>query len=260
MIFPITGLLDDKRSSASSARYAPAGSPTVYRCSECEGTYNLYSGTLFEKKHLRPSQVVLLLRGGGQRGVEYEPLQRARGEPQHSPLSAQRATVQRPEAPTGRATYRQAHGDRRDVPERGGKEVRDMQIRTIHPEGAPTSGAVTAPTTDRRDSGQRGKRNGTGKAAGGEKHRSEDPDGTRSHGYTRTTATSYTDEWRAYERVRRVHRTVSHGLKEWARDDDGDGIREVCEHHRRIMDDPAQLLEAVWRSTQEVSGRLCGDV
>jgi hypothetical protein len=29
---------------------------------KCEGIYNLYSGTLFEKKHLRPSQVVLLLR------------------------------------------------------------------------------------------------------------------------------------------------------------------------------------------------------
>jgi IS1 family transposase len=35
------------------------------------------------------------------------------------------------------------------------------------------------------------------------------------HGYTRTTATSYTtDEWRAYERVEREHRTVSQGLKE----------------------------------------------
>ena len=36
---------------------------TVYRCLECEGIYNLYSSTVFEKKHLRPSQVVLLLRG-----------------------------------------------------------------------------------------------------------------------------------------------------------------------------------------------------
>lgn len=35
----------------------------VYRCQQCDKTYNLYSGTVFEKKHLRPSQVVLLLRG-----------------------------------------------------------------------------------------------------------------------------------------------------------------------------------------------------
>lgn len=35
----------------------------VYRCYDCEGIYNLYSGTLFEGRHLPPSQVVLLLRG-----------------------------------------------------------------------------------------------------------------------------------------------------------------------------------------------------
>jgi transposase len=47
------------------------------------------------------------------------------------------------------------------------------------------------------------------------------------HGYTRCQARCYTDEWLGYERIRRVHATVSHGRKEWARDDDGDGIREV---------------------------------
>lgn len=47
------------------------------------------------------------------------------------------------------------------------------------------------------------------------------------HTYTLVRATSYTDEWRAYEQLGREHRTVQHGIKEWARDDDGDGIREV---------------------------------
>jgi transposase len=39
-----------------------------------------------------------------------------------------------------------------------------------------------------------------------------------------------TDEWRAYGRVPepgRGHATVNHGAGEWARDDDGDGVREV---------------------------------
>jgi transposase-like protein len=36
---------------------------TVYRCRECSGIYNLYSGTVFEGRHLRPPQVVLLVRG-----------------------------------------------------------------------------------------------------------------------------------------------------------------------------------------------------
>jgi transposase-like protein len=43
-------------------------------------------------------------------------------------------------------------------------------------------------------------------------------------------ATLNTDEWKAYGRVSepgRGHATVDHGIKEWARDDDGDGVREV---------------------------------
>lgn len=36
-----------------------------------------------------------------------------------------------------------------------------------------------------------------------------------------------TDEWRAYYGVHPHHRTVSHTTGEWARDDDGDGRREV---------------------------------
>ena len=41
---------------------------------------------------------------------------------------------------------------------------------------------------------------------------------------------SNTDEWLGYiglEYAQRIHRTVCHRTKEWARDDDGDGIREV---------------------------------
>lgn len=47
------------------------------------------------------------------------------------------------------------------------------------------------------------------------------------HGYTLPRATCYTDEWRGYSRVERTRRTVCHGRGEWARDDDGDGVREV---------------------------------
>jgi len=47
------------------------------------------------------------------------------------------------------------------------------------------------------------------------------------HGYTQKDTTCYTDEWQGYNRIKRDHHTVCHGQKEWARDDDGDGIREV---------------------------------
>lgn len=35
----------------------------VYRCNQCQSVYNLYSGTVFQQRHLTPQQVVLLLRG-----------------------------------------------------------------------------------------------------------------------------------------------------------------------------------------------------
>jgi transposase len=37
----------------------------------------------------------------------------------------------------------------------------------------------------------------------------------------------YTDEWQSYRGSHPCHATVHHGVHEWARDDDGDGRREV---------------------------------
>jgi transposase len=37
----------------------------------------------------------------------------------------------------------------------------------------------------------------------------------------------YTDEWQSYRGSHPCHATVAHGVREWARDDDGDGQREV---------------------------------
>lgn len=45
--------------------------------------------------------------------------------------------------------------------------------------------------------------------------------------FTQPEAILYTDEYDSYNRLHRVRHTVCHGKKEWARDDDGDGKREV---------------------------------
>ena len=45
--------------------------------------------------------------------------------------------------------------------------------------------------------------------------------------FTRAEATVYTDEYDSYNNLKRVRHTVCHSQNEWARDDDGDGIREV---------------------------------
>ena len=47
------------------------------------------------------------------------------------------------------------------------------------------------------------------------------------HAFTSKRACVYTDEWRGYAEVGRQHATVVHGRYEWARDEDGDGVREV---------------------------------
>jgi transposase len=41
------------------------------------------------------------------------------------------------------------------------------------------------------------------------------------------SAILYTDEWQSYRGSHTVHATVCHSVHEWARDDDGDGRREV---------------------------------
>lgn len=47
------------------------------------------------------------------------------------------------------------------------------------------------------------------------------------HHCTQPRAVVNTDNWKAYAGVQRVHHPVCHRAGEWARDDDGDGIREV---------------------------------
>jgi transposase len=45
--------------------------------------------------------------------------------------------------------------------------------------------------------------------------------------FTRPLAVANTDEWPGYNHIERRRVTVNHGDHEWARDDDGDGRREV---------------------------------
>jgi transposase-like protein len=86
MEFPITDLLSQEESKAwIEAHFHPEGLKcpscqaepeqshvfrttaksqlTTYRCKVCGQTYNLYSGTVFQQRHVRPEQVVLLVRG-----------------------------------------------------------------------------------------------------------------------------------------------------------------------------------------------------
>ena len=50
-------------SDAHEFRQTKRSGLTVYRCNRCGKTYNLYSGTVFQQRHVTPAQVVLLMRG-----------------------------------------------------------------------------------------------------------------------------------------------------------------------------------------------------
>jgi hypothetical protein len=71
----------------------------------------------------------------------------------------------------------------------------------------------------------------------------------------------YTDEWQSYRKSHPNHATVRHGVHEWARDDDGDGQREVhghiCEGAVRSASDLSARLP--W-SPYAIPASLCGDV
>ena len=86
MEFPIQELLDYERSvdwilthfhpqglrcpdcgqaveKAREFRQTKRSELTVYRCRACESIYNLYTGTVFQGRHLPPPKVVMFMRG-----------------------------------------------------------------------------------------------------------------------------------------------------------------------------------------------------
>lgn len=68
------------------------------------------------------------------------------------------------------------------------------------------------------------------------------------HTFTQVGVTVNTDEWQGYHHIIRPHPTVCHGKKEWARDDDGDGIREVH----------VNTVEGMWTSVRNFLRPLRG--
>jgi hypothetical protein len=55
----------------------------------------------------------------------------------------------------------------------------------------------------------------------------------------------YTDEWQSYRSSHPCHATVSHRVREWARDDNGDGQREV---HCHTCEGADAALRTYWRA------------
>ena len=120
--FPITNLLDHQESTqwilehfhpdglkcprcqasveqAHEFRRTKRSQLMVYRCNECLQIYNLYTGTVFQQRHLTPSQVVLLIRGvlkgepsntlAAELGLNYKTVLELRRDLQHNAMQLQ---------------------------------------------------------------------------------------------------------------------------------------------------------------------------
>jgi transposase len=208
-----------------------------YRC-PCGCVFNAWTGTVFHGTHYRPSQLVLLVRGFAQgkssaqlarelgcsrknvlkhrhklqtlaqSGLDRTPLKDAAVEADELDQNAGEKGVPHldpDDPPRRRANKRRGHGtmenDRPPVVGVVGRDSGQVRLKVVEHADQPTLDAIVKETTTEG-------------------------------------ATVYTDEWSGYNHIPelgRQHATVCHtpGQREWARDDDGDGIREV---HNNTME------------------------
>lgn len=201
-----------------------------YRCRICGNIFNLLTGTIWQGTHYDCRKIVLIMRGvvqgtptrqlADELGVDYGTLLTRRHRIQQLALEHKPDTPLSDEQTEGDEMFQNAgekgrkHPDPADPPrrranKRPGKGTlandRPPVLGLVGRERGQIRLAVCADTT--QDTIQ--------------------PEVERK---TVPTTTLYTDESNAYHRVAetgRGHGTVCHSQKEWARDDDGDGIREV---------------------------------
>jgi transposase-like protein len=201
-----------------------------YRCGHCGRVFNAFTGTALQGTHYRPSTLVMILRGIAQ-GVPTAQLARElncdRGHllalrhrlqdrafrfRDHLPLDD--PVVEADELDQNAGEKGVMHPDPLDPPRRRANQVPGHG--NWDNDRPPVCGVVG------RESGQIRLR---------VEHRADGPtlrEGVRQATWPMTTVN--TDEWPAYSGLPAVGRrrvTVCHAAGEWARDDDGDGIREV---------------------------------
>jgi len=200
---------------------------TVYRCRLCEQTYNLYSGTVFEQHHLTPEQTVMLIRGvfkgessktlAAELQLSYQTVLQLRHQVQ------ERAKVLQPTAPLP-DHFTETDEMFQNAGEKGDKHSDPLDPPRPRANKQPGKGTYDNDRppivgTIGRESGQVRLRVVT--------NTTSEILVNHVHQFTLIDTQLFTDESASYNHVIRPHATVCHSQKEWARDDDGDGIREV---------------------------------
>ena len=207
-------------------------SPVVdYRCKACRRVFNMFTGTPWQGTHLSPAQILLILRGIAQGaptaklarevGISRQHLLRLRHEIQaralaavdHAPLPDDRTEADEMYQNAGEKGV--PHPDPDDPPRRRVNQAKGHG--TWETDRPPVPGVV-------------GRRSGRVWFRVGHRSGSAELVDATVLPATVPGAMVYTDDWSGYNplgRRGRGHATVNHNRGEFARDDDGDGVREV---------------------------------
>ncbi len=201
-----------------------------YKCRICGAVYNIFTETIWNGSRYSCKIIVLIMRGiiqgtptkhlAEELGIDRSHLLKRRHEIQKlaeaclpsSPLSDSQTESDEMYQNAGEKGYR--HDDPEDPPRRRANKRRGLG--TMANDRPPILGVVG------RKSGQIRLRVCDNTQQATIQPQVEDR--------TKADTTLYTDECSAYNHIAetgRGHATVCHSQKEWARDDDGDGIREV---------------------------------
>ncbi len=203
-----------------------------YRCTRCKCVFNAWTGTLFQGTHWRPVQMVLILRGFTQ-GEPTAKLARELSCSRRHLLDLRHRFQNQAKSCLDRKPLEDAHVEADEMYQNAGEKGvphedpedpprrRANQIKghgTMENDRPPVvgivgreSGKVRLEVVDHAD------------------QKTLEPLVVNT---TKPATMVYTDEWDGYNHLPergRGHATVCHtpGHREWARDDDGDGVREV---------------------------------
>jgi transposase len=201
-----------------------------YRCRICGNVFNIFTGTVWQGTPYDCRKIVLVMRGVAQGTptrqladeleVDYGTLLERRHRIQKLALEHKLETPLSDEETEGDEMFQNAgekgtkHSDPDDPP--GRRANKRPGKGTMENDRPPILGVV-------------GRESGQIRLAGCD-DTTQDTIQPEVEKKTEPTTTLYTDESNAYNRVAatgRGHATVCHSQGEWARDDDGDGIREV---------------------------------
>jgi transposase len=203
-----------------------------YRCPACGRVFNAWTGTVFQGTHYRPSMLVLILRGFAQ-GVSTAQLSRELKCSRRNLLKLRHQFQDQARCGLNRAPLKDPEVEADEMYQNAGEKG----IPHLDPDDPPRRRANKRRGHGTKENDRPPVVGIVGRGSGEVRLKVvEHADQETLEEFVEQTTTPgamvYTDEWSGYNHLPelgRDHSTVCHtpGQREWARDDDGDGVREV---------------------------------